>query len=234
MNFTVQDLLDIPFSREIGVKDLGPSRSFRDVSTDSRSLKHEDLFIALKGPHFDGHNYLEHVANEGALAAVVSERWVHAQKSKHYPLPIIVVEDPQRAFGRLAGIYRKKFQIPLLVVAGSNGKTTTKELIAHVLSEEIDVLKNDANFNNQIGVPHTLFRLRDGHRAAVIEIGTNHPGEIAWLCEVAQPTLALITNIGREHLGVFQGFEGRSARGEMRIRLYFRTWRKRLHQYGRS
>ena len=208
MNISVQDLLDLPFSHEIGVRDLGLARTFREVSTDSRTLKHEDLFVALSGPNFDGHEYLGTVTKEGAAAAIVSERWFAGHKNRHHTLPILVVKDPLHAFGSLARIYRKKFNIPVLVIAGSNGKTTTKELIAHVLSGELDVLKSEANFNNQVGVPRTLFHLRDGHQAAIIEIGTNHPGEIARLCEIAQPTLALITNIGREHLEFFKDLKG--------------------------
>jgi UDP-N-acetylmuramoyl-tripeptide--D-alanyl-D-alanine ligase len=208
LNITVQDLLDLPFSHEIGVRDLGLHRSFRNVSTDSRTLRHEDLFIALKGPNFDGHEYLGQITKEGAAAAIVSERWFAGHKNRHHTLPLLIVKDPLYAFGTLAGIYRKKFDIPILVVAGSNGKTTTKELISHLLSGELDVLKSEANFNNQVGVPHTLFHLRDGHRAAIIEIGTNHHGEIARLCEIAQPTHALITNIGREHLEFFKDLKG--------------------------
>ncbi len=208
MNITVQDLLELPFIHEAGLHELGASHTFRDASTDSRTLKFGDLFIALTGPNFDGHEYLEQVAKEGALAAIVSERWFTQHKSKHLILPMLVVQSPMDAFGELAAIYRRKFDIPVLVIAGSNGKTTTKELIGHVLSQELDVLKNEANFNNQIGVPHTIFRLREGHQIAVIEIGTNHPGEIAWLCKVAQPTHALITNIGREHLEFFKDLSG--------------------------
>ncbi|HET6400679.1 MAG TPA: UDP-N-acetylmuramoyl-tripeptide--D-alanyl-D-alanine ligase [Candidatus Kapabacteria bacterium] len=208
MNISVQDLLDVPFSHEIGVRDLGPARTFREVSTDSRTLKPGDLFIALHGPNFDGHKYLGEITKEGATAAIVSERWFAAHKNWHHTLPILVVKDPLHAFGTLAGIYRTKFKIPVLVIAGSNGKTTTKELIAHTLSGELDVLKSEANFNNQIGVPHTLLHLRDGHQAAIIEIGTNHSGEIARLCAIAQPTLALLTNIGREHLEFFKDVKG--------------------------
>jgi len=112
------------------------------------------------------------------------------------------------AFGALAKVYRRKFRIPIFVVAGSNGKTTTKELIAHVLSGTRGVLKTEANYNNQIGLPHMLFQLRDGHELAILEIGTNHPGEIAWLCNVAEPTHALVTNVGREHLEFFKDLKG--------------------------
>ncbi len=208
MKLTIQDLLSIGSIQEIGVRELGFSRMIRDVSTDSRTLKRDDLFIALNGEHFDGHRYLADVAKEGAIAAIVSEAWYAKHKAQVHPLPMLAVANTLDAFGELAKIYRKKFNIPVLVIAGSNGKTTTKELIAHVLSGSFDVLKTEANFNNQIGVPHTLFQLRDGHEAAVLEIGTNHPGEIAWLCEVAQPTHALITNIGREHLEFFKDVKG--------------------------
>jgi UDP-N-acetylmuramoyl-tripeptide--D-alanyl-D-alanine ligase len=208
LKLTIQDLVSIGSIQEIGVHALGLSRVIRDVSTDSRTLKRDDLFIALKGEYFDGHRYLTEIAKEGAIAAVVSNEWYAEQKTTQYPLPLLIVNNTLDAFGELAKLYRKKFNIPVLVIAGSNGKTTTKELIAHVLSGSLDVLKTEANFNNQIGVPHTLFQLRDGHEAAVLEIGTNHPGEIAWLCDVAQPTHALITNIGREHLEFFKDVSG--------------------------
>ncbi len=208
MNITVQDLLSIPYLHEEGVKALGLNRTVRDVSTDSRTLKRDDLFIALKGPNFDGHQYIAEVAKEGAIAAVVSEKWYSSQKSKRFPIPLLVVKDTLDALGALAKVYRQKFDIPVIVIAGSNGKTTTKELVAHVLSGTRGVLKTEANYNNQVGLPHMIFQLRDGHEAAVLEIGTNHPGEIEWLCNVAEPTHALITNIGREHLEFFKDLKG--------------------------
>ncbi len=194
--------------REIGVRALGLSRTIRDVSTDSRTLRRDDLFISLTGERFDGHQYLSQVAKEGALAAVVSNEWYESRKGRNHPLPLLVVNSSLDAYGALAKLYRQKFNIPVLVIAGSNGKTTTKELVAQVLSGSLDVLKTEANYNNQIGVPHTIFQLRGGHEAAVLEIGTNHPGEIAWLCDVAQPTHALITNIGKEHLEFFKDLKG--------------------------
>ncbi len=208
MNLTVQELLGVEHTHEQGMGELGLAHTVRDVSTDSRTLKRDDLFVALKGERFDGHQYLARVAKEGAVAAMVSAEWFEAHKLRHPPLPLLIVNDPLRSLGELAKIYRRKFNIPVLVIAGSNGKTTTKELIAQVLSGSLDVLKTEANYNNQIGVPHTLFQLRGGHEAAVIEIGTNHPGEIAWLCKIAQPTHALITNIGREHLEFFKDLKG--------------------------
>lgn len=208
MNLTVQDLLSIPFLHEDRLSRLDPNRTFRDVSTDSRTVHRDDLFVALKGPHFDGHKFLDTARNEGAVAAIVSDHWYRAQKGKQLSLPLLVVKDTLDALGALANCYRKKFKIPILAIAGSNGKTTTKELVAHLLSDSYDVLKTEANFNNQIGVPRMLFQLRDGHDMAVLEIGTNHPGEIAWLCNVTEPTHVLVTNIGREHLEFFKDLKG--------------------------
>ena len=204
MNLTIQDLLSIPYEHEEGITDLGRSRTFRDVSTDSRTLKPGDLFVAIHGEKFEGHQFLDDVAKEGAAAAIVNEAWYHARKGRRTPLPVLVVKDTLDTFGALANLYRKKFDIPILIIAGSNGKTTTKELIAHVLSGTRGVLKTEANFNNQVGLPRMLFQLRDGHELAVLEIGTNHPGEIERLCNVAEPTHALVTNIGREHLEFFK------------------------------
>jgi UDP-N-acetylmuramoyl-tripeptide--D-alanyl-D-alanine ligase len=208
VNLTVLDLLSISHGDESGISNLNANRQFHAVSSDSRTIKRDDLFVALKGPNFDGHTFLDAVAKEGAMAAVVSSTWYRANKSKKPPLPVLVVKDTLDALGDLANVYRNKFSIPILVIAGSNGKTTTKELVAHVLSGSFDVLKTEANYNNQVGLPHMLFQLREGHKIAVLEIGTNHPGEIAWLARVAQPTHALITNIGREHLEFFKDLKG--------------------------
>lgn len=211
MNLLLQDILSIDHVTEEGLSALPASRAVRDVSTDSRTLKRDDLFFALRGENFDGHNFLEQVAHEGAMLAIVDETWYAAHKGKKLPLPVLVVKNTLDALGALANLYRKKFNIPILVIAGSNGKTTTKELIAHVLSGTCGVLKTEANYNNQVGLPRMLFQLRDGHEVAVLEIGTNHPGEIEWLCKVAEPTMALITNIGREHLEFFKDLKGVAA-----------------------
>ena len=209
MNLTVQDLLSISHV-ENDLKGLDANKTFRDVSTDSRQLKRGDLFVALRGEKFDGHDYLDAVTETGAVAAIVDSQW--AKKAKKRPnLPLIVVENTLDAHGALANVYRKKFKIPILVVAGSNGKTTTKELLAHVLGTTRGVLKTEANYNNQVGLPRMLFALRDGHDMAVLEIGTNHPGEIAWLCKVAEPTHAIVTNVGREHLEFFKDLKGVAA-----------------------
>ena len=166
------------------------------VSTDSRAIAEGDLFVALTGERFDGHAYLADVASRGAAAALVS-RALDAGA-----LPCVLVRDTRRALGDLALAWRRRFDLPVIAVTGSNGKTTTKEMIAAILAEEFgqaDRLATRGNLNNDIGVPLTLFGLRTHHRAAVVELGVNHPGETARLAEIAAPSVALIVNAQREH-----------------------------------
>lgn len=182
-------------------------RPVTGYSTDSRSLKKGNVFFALKGETFDGHDYVDAVERR-ASAIVVSERWFASRKGGHGRTPLFVVDDPLAAYGQVARAHRRAFAIPMIAVAGSNGKTTTKELIADLLSERHNVLRTEGNLNNLIGVPATMLRLRPEHTAAVIEIGTNMPGEIAALCAVLEPTHGIITNIGREHLELLGSLEG--------------------------
>jgi UDP-N-acetylmuramoyl-tripeptide--D-alanyl-D-alanine ligase len=164
-----------------------------------------DLFVALAGENFDGHKFLADAAGKGAAGVMVKRR-------KRVPqLPacaVIVVDDTRKALGRLAAEYRKDFSLPIIAVAGSNGKTTTKELIASVLRQKLNTLWSEASFNNNIGVPVTLLRLDQTHQAAVLEAGTNHPGELAPLVHMIRPKYGVITNIGREHLEFFGDLEG--------------------------
>jgi len=171
------------------------------VSTDSRSVEPEDLFLALKGDRFDGHDYIAQACKAGA-AAVLVDRPVRAQCA------VIEVEDTRAALGRLAARYRRDYHLPVIGVAGSNGKTTTKELLASILRRHLAAVWSEASFNNDIGVPLTLLRIENFHRAAVLELGTNHPGELAPLVEMAAPNLGIITAIGREHLEFFGDLEG--------------------------
>jgi UDP-N-acetylmuramoyl-tripeptide--D-alanyl-D-alanine ligase len=175
------------------------------VWTDSRSVQKGDLFLALKGERFDGHDFLTQVTEAGATAILAEER--HAAR---FPanIPIISVKDSRRALLDLAAAYRKQFSIPVIAVCGSNGKTTTKELIASVLRETGPVLASEASFNNDIGVPLTLLRMEKTHRAAVVEAGTNHPGELAPLLKLIQPKIGVLTSIGREHLEFFGDLDG--------------------------
>jgi len=185
-------------------------KTITGVSTDSRTVKPGNLFIALRGEKFDGHHFVEAASVRGALAVVVDIAWKkeNEQLVRRLENTVAVVPDTMRAFGELAHAYRSKFSIPLLAVGGSNGKTTTKEMISAVLRTTYAVLSTEGNLNNHIGVPHMLFRLTPKHDIAVLEIGTNHFGELDLLCDIAAPTHALITNIGREHLEFFGDEDG--------------------------
>jgi UDP-N-acetylmuramoyl-tripeptide--D-alanyl-D-alanine ligase len=175
------------------------------VSTDSRSLRSGELFVALRGPTFDGHRYLNDVAARGARAALVEASATLPGRSS---LPLVVVEDTTVALGVLAQHYRRKFSIPVLAIGGSSGKTTTKDMVAGVLSARWNVLRTEKNFNNHIGVPKTIFGLERKHDIAVVEVGTNHPGELQTLCDILLPTHGLLTNIGSEHLEFFGSVDG--------------------------
>lgn len=178
------------------------------VCTDSRRVQAGDVFFALSGGRFDGHDFLDEVAGKGSVAVVVD------RKKKPAKLPgctVITVDNTRQALGRLATAYRKEFTLPVVAVGGSNGKTTTKELIASVLRQKLATLWSEASFNNNIGVPLTLLRLEKAHQAAVLEVGTNHPGELAPLVTMVQPKLGVMTNIGREHLEFFGDIAGVAA-----------------------
>jgi UDP-N-acetylmuramoyl-tripeptide--D-alanyl-D-alanine ligase len=181
----------------------------RNVSTDSRSVKAGDLFFALKGERFDGHDFLAEVAAKNVAAVVVDRSRVGDPGFKMpEKVAILVVTDVRAALGKLAEAYRGQFDVPFITVAGSNGKTTTKELLASVLRAKFSTLWSEASFNNDIGVPTTLLRLDQSHQAAVLEAGTNHPGELAPLVRMIRPQYGVLTNIGREHLEFFGDVAG--------------------------
>jgi UDP-N-acetylmuramoyl-tripeptide--D-alanyl-D-alanine ligase len=170
--------------------------SFAGVSTDSRTVAAGNLFVALKGEHFDAHNFLDEVANKG-VAAIVAER-----APANLSVPVLIVPDTRVALGQIAAWWRSRFAIPVIGVTGSNGKTTVKEMIASILAAAYGsdhCLATRGNLNNEIGVPLTAFRLDDACHAAVIELGMNHPGEIAVLTAIAQPQVGLVNNAQREH-----------------------------------
>ena len=217
MKLTLGDLLNISHTTAFDADNL-ESTPFTGVSTDSRLIQSGNLFFALRGEKFDGHDFITKAISSGAAAVVVDRRWadLNAALFTSLSVPRVVVEDTTHALGDLARVYRRKFRIPILAVAGSNGKTTTKEMIHAVLRMKHHVLSTEGNLNNHIGVPQTLFRLEAKHALAVVEVGTNHPGEIARLCEIAEPTHGLITNIGREHLEFFGSLRGvAKAEGEL-------------------
>jgi len=188
---------------------IGADRSFAAVSIDSRTLEPGDLFVAVKGERFDGHDFVTAAIERGACGLLVS---------RQLPLdvPQVVVHDTLEALASGAQAWRQRFSLPLVGVGGSNGKTTTKEMLAAILERMGPTLATRGNLNNHIGVPLTLFRLARAHRAAVVEMGANHAGEIAALVAIASPTVGLVTNAGAEHLEGFGSLEGVArAEGEM-------------------
>jgi len=172
------------------------------VCTDTRSLDENQLFFALKGPSFNGDDFALKAIKNGALYAIVSE-YCKEKNDK-----IIPVSDPLKTLQDLAKFHRDRLEIPVIGLTGSNGKTTTKELINAVLSSEYKTLCTQGNLNNHIGVPLTLLGLQPSHEIAIIEMGANHQGEIAKLCRIANPNLGLITNFGKAHLEGFGTIEG--------------------------
>lgn len=204
MKLSPSELLHISHDEFCNVGKL-KGEMLRGVSTDSRTIREGELFVALRGATYDGHRFLADAFAKGALAAIVARDGIIEPVKT---MPLLVVPDTTKALGELARFYRLKFSIPVLAIGGSNGKTTTKDMIAAVLRRRFNVLYTEGNLNNQIGVPRTLFRLDKKHEIAVIELGTNHPGEIAYLCSIVEPTHGLITNIGREHLEFFHSVGG--------------------------
>jgi UDP-N-acetylmuramoyl-tripeptide--D-alanyl-D-alanine ligase len=202
MNLTLNQI-----SRMLDGLIKGEGRSLvTGVSTDSRTLKKGMLFFALRGEHFDGHDYLENAFNQGACAAVVDRRWKGAGKEMNWN--IIEVDEPLTALQEVASAYRKQFEFPVIAITGSNGKTTTKEMLAQILETQYQVAKSPGNLNNQIGVALSICEWQDSDEMAVLEMGTNHFGEIHRLAEIAAPTHGLITNIGKGHLQFFGDLEG--------------------------
>jgi len=198
------------FAALCGGRYAGEDLAWTAVNNDTRTLAPGQIYIALRGARFDGNEFLGAAASAGAVAAVID------RPVSDPPLPVIEVEDGQAALTRAAAGWRAGFKAPLVGVAGSNGKTTVKEMLAAILSRRGECLATRGNLNNHIGVPLTLLRLTGSEQSAVIEIGANHPGEVAALVEVARPTVGLITNAGAEHLEGFGDLEGVArAEGEM-------------------
>jgi len=173
------------------------------LSTDTRTIQSGDLFIALKGENFNGNQYAEQAIDKGAQFAVIDEEKYHTHPEKQ-----ILVPDALQALQQLSNHHRKQFDIPVIGLTGSNGKTTSKELITAVLSQQYKVVATKGNLNNHIGVPLTLLNINESTEIAVIEMGANHIGEIKELCEIAEPNFGLITTIGKAHLEGFGSLEG--------------------------
>ena len=222
--FTVEELREVISVKVLtGTESLSGKRRIRQISTDSRSVRRGDLFVALKGDRYDGHEFVPAVLAQGAAGAIVHDEYrlppssaaVRRIDGRSAPF-LLGVRDPLFAYQQLATHHRSRFHIPVVAVTGSNGKTTTKEMVAAVLAQRWRVLKTEGNFNNRIGVPYTLFRLTARHQAAVIEMGVDQQGQTTRLCEMVRPTMGVITNIGPDHLEFFGNMEGSAqAKAEM-------------------
>lgn len=212
--FTVEELREV-----ISVKVLAGERPgwmkqpIRQISLDSRSIHSGDLFVAMMGEQFNGHDFIGAALSRGAVGAIVHDSFDAASFSlntdQKRTVPFILgVRDPLFAYQQLATHHRSRFDIPIVAVTGSNGKTTTKEMVASVMAHRWKILKTEGNLNNRIGVPQTLFRLNGRHEGAVIEMGVDRVGQTTRLCEMVRPTIGIITNIGPDHLEFFGSMEG--------------------------
>jgi len=182
----------------LSAKRIGENIIVTGLSTDTRTIKGGELFVALKGPNFDGHNFVQTAIEKGAAACLVQNETAGNA---------VVTKDTHQALGLLAKAWRQKFKKTVIAITGSNGKTTVKEMIASIIGQNQSVMATHGNFNNDIGVPLTLFRLNNEYDAAVIEMGANHLGEISYLTNIALPDIAVITNIGSAHLEGFGSIE---------------------------
>lgn len=212
--FTVEELREVISVKVLAGEVPGWTKQrIRQISLDSRSIRPGDVFVAIKGDRFDGHDFIGTAFSRGAVGAIVHDTYVvdpdllKAGLKRSAPF-VLGVRDPLFAYQQLATHHRSRFDIPLVAVTGSNGKTTTKEMVASVMAHRWKVLKTEGNLNNRIGVPQTLFRLNGRHEAAVIEMGVDNIGQTTRLCEIARPTIGIITNIGPDHLEFFGSMEG--------------------------
>ena len=199
MNLTVAEIISATRGKLIRG---APNAIITQISTDSRTINKGNLFIALVGESNDGHDFIDAAHKRGARGTVVS-------KQLETDLPIVIeVKDSLIALGDIAAFYRSKFDLPIVAITGSNGKTTTKDMTASVLSQRFSVFQSEKNYNNQIGIPSRLLELDDTNQIAVLEIGTNQPGEIERLSQIVKPTVGVITNIGHSHLELLGSIEG--------------------------
>jgi UDP-N-acetylmuramoyl-tripeptide--D-alanyl-D-alanine ligase len=200
LNITLSELASVVEGEIVSGNSTG-GRQMRGVSIDSRKIGKEDLFIAIPGERYDGHQFVGEALRRGAKAVIMARGKRHLINQKFLDrTAVILVEDTKRALRDLAAWHRGQFDIPVVAVTGTNGKTTTKDMIAEVLSSRLKVLKSPESYNNLIGVPLTLFQLSPRHQALVMELGMSSPGEIGILTQISDPGLGVITNIGPAHL----------------------------------
>ncbi|HSD62503.1 MAG TPA: UDP-N-acetylmuramoyl-tripeptide--D-alanyl-D-alanine ligase [Ignavibacteriaceae bacterium] len=203
IGLTIKDLFDLDSAVIYNPDDI---KTIRNVSIDSRNISNDCLFIALKGDRFDGHDFIGDAVANGAIALLIDRKKL--SNVKDYDIPVITVDDPIIALGNLARCWRKKLSTKIIGITGSIGKTSTKEMVAMLLSTKYRVNKTIANYNNHIGVPLTLFSTNEKHDVLVAELGTNHFGEIEYTANIAMPDYAMITNIGESHLEFFLNKKG--------------------------
>lgn len=203
----IDELISVNHTGQINFDKLKKNR-FGGVSIDSRKVRKNEIFFAISGERTDGHKFLDDVFKRGVDIAVVNDEWFRKKGKKFGGKIFLTVTDTVIALGEFAKIHKNKFNIPVLCIGGSNGKTTTKDLAAAVLSKKYNVLKTEGNFNNHIGLPLTLLRLNEKINFCVLEVGCNHFNEIKYLCSIAEPEYGMVTNIGREHLEFFKTLNG--------------------------
>jgi UDP-N-acetylmuramoyl-tripeptide--D-alanyl-D-alanine ligase len=195
---SLEEISKITEARLVNINNQISNQKVRGISTDSRHLKRGEIFVALQGDRFDGHNFIEQAISKGAIATIINQ---NNSLTSAPNIPQLQVKDTLEAYQKIARWWRNKFSIPVIAVTGSVGKTTTKELMAAVLSTQGEVLKTEANYNNEIGVPKTLLKLANKHQYAVIEMAMRGRGEIGLLTEIASPIVGVITNVGTAHIG---------------------------------
>ncbi|MDQ7051717.1 MAG: UDP-N-acetylmuramoyl-tripeptide--D-alanyl-D-alanine ligase [candidate division KSB1 bacterium] len=217
MNWSLQEVIDaLPLRHRQIASGQVLAEAPAGVCIDSRQLQPGDVFVAIRGERHDGHAFVNDVFQKQALAAIVNEAWWQANHDRYIGRTILVVEDTLAALQTLANGYRRRIDPQVIGLTGTNGKTTTKELLARVLAQRYRVHKTAGNLNNHIGVPLTLLAMPADTEVAVVEMGTNHFGEIAALCNIAEPDYGLITNIGRGHTEFLYDLEGvRKAKQEL-------------------
>jgi len=203
IRLTLEDIFEIP-----GAVIYNPDnyRAVSSVSIASRKIKRNSLFVAIKGEKFDGHDFIREVIKKGAIAVMLNEN--RYKNFRDLDLPVVTVKDTIKSYGDLAKTWRRKLNAKVIGITGSTGKTSTKEMIASLLKEKYKVNKTILNNNNHIGVPLTIFNTNEKHQVLVLELGTNHFGEISYTSKIAEPDYALITNIGNSHLEFLKNKKG--------------------------
>ena len=203
VNLTLQDIFEIPTAV---IYNPDSYKNITHFSIDSRDIKKNTLFIAIKGERLDGHNFIDQAVNNGASALIIDKKYLN--RIKDYDITVITVQDTTKALGKIAKVWRRKLKEKIIGITGSNGKTTTKEIVSTLLAEKFKVNKTFANNNNHIGVPLTILSTNEKHNVLVAELGTNHFGEIPYTAPIAFPDYAVITNIGDSHLEFLKNRKG--------------------------